>query len=81
MNRYVVAISKNYLAYEDGIIPSSATRKQIRQLKRELRKCIWGDHGYVWLYTKAIVADEATRLRYLLKHKQATLRLLGGVQC
>ena len=79
--KYVIAISKNYLAYEEQEVPPKATRKQIRQLKHELRKCVWGDHGYVWLYTKAIVADESTRLRYLLKHKQATLRLLGGAQC
>ena len=79
--KYVIAISKNYLAYEEQEVPPKATRKQIRQLKHELRKCIWGDHGYVWFYTKAIVADEDTRLRYLLKHKQAILRLLGGTQC
>ena len=76
--KYVIAISKNYLAYEEQEVPPKATRKQIRQLKHELCKCIWGDHGYVWLYTKVIVADETTRLRYLLKHKLATLRLLGG---
>lgn len=77
MNRYVVAISKNYLAYEDGIVPSSATRKQIRQLKRELRKCIWGDHGVSWLYTKAIVCDNATRFEYMQKHIKAIERLLN----
>lgn len=78
--KYVIAINKNYLAYEEQEVPPKATRKQIRQLKRELRKCIWGEHGVSWLYTKAIVADEGTRLRYLLKHKQAILRLLGGAQ-
>lgn len=79
--KYVIAISKNYLAYEEQEVPPKATRKQVRQLKCELRKCIWGEHGVSWLYTKAIVCDNATRLRYLLKHKQATLRLLGGAQC
>lgn len=75
--KYVIAISKNYLAYEEQEVPPKATRKQIRQLKHELRKCIWGDHGYVWLYTKAIVCDNDTRLGYMQKHIEAIGRLLS----